>query len=168
MYRISSWAEKKIWHKLKKIRKIDALILGYSLTCIPSCGTLVKKRDFIEVGGFNRELYPSSDAYPGYLMLDKHNVYKTNEPLGYYRWSVNASLKKETILGFIEANQYFREYVYTENIFSKLYGFLLGDAYFSKNVDEWISRAMQYDVEITADDIAGIKEYKPCKIRKKL
>lgn len=168
VYQTSSRLRKRMWRKLEKITRTDALIMGYSLTCIPSCGTLVNRKAFIEVGGFNDELYPSSDAYPGYQMIGKYGVFKTTEPLGYYRWSLNASLKKETILGFIEANLYFRNYIYTQSIRSRLFGMCFGEAYYSKNVDEWMEKAKKHGVDIRVDELERIHPYKACKIRRKM
>lgn len=157
-----------LWGKLKRIRKINSLILGYSPTCIPSCGTLVRKLAMIDVGGFNPDYYPSFDAYPGYQMIGKYKVYQTYEPLGYYRWSINVSLKKDTILGFLEANYYFRQFLYKENLFFHFYGKVLGEAYYSKNVDEWKQKASQQGVEISEYEISSIHPYKKCSFRKKI
>lgn len=160
--------KKASWSTLKKIRKADSLIHGYSPTCIPSCGTLMLKEAIMEVGGFNPKYYPSFDAYPGYQMLDKYRVYKTYEPLGYYRWSINVSLKKETILGFLEANVYFREFVFKSNLFYRIYGYMFSDAYYSKNVDDWKQKAHEHGLDLLNEDIDPIKEYHNCIIQKKV
>ena len=157
-----------LWGKLKRIRKIDSLILGYLPTCIPSCGTLMRKVAMIDIGGFNPDYYPSFDAYPGYQMIGKYKVYQTYEPLGYYRWSVNISLKKNTILGFLEANYYFRQFLYKENLLFRFYGKIFGEAYYSKNVDDWKQKASQQGVDISDGDIARIHSYKKCSFRKKI
>lgn len=158
---------KKTWNCMKKITHMDSLIQGYSPTCIPSCGTLIRRKAIMEIGGFNPDYYPSFDAYPGYQMIGKYRVYMTYEPLGYYRWSINVSLKKETILGFLEANLYFREYLYSKNIFSKIYGNLLGEAYYSKNVDDWVKKANEHGVKLKIEEIEYIHPYKECKLGKK-
>lgn len=167
-YSEQSTNAKKLWGKMHKIRKIDSLILGYSPTCIPTCGTLMRKKAILSIGGFNPDYYPSFDAYPGYQMIGKYKVYMTYEPLGYYRWSINVSLKKETILGFLRANYYFREFLYSQNLFSSIYGKIFRNAYYSKNVDDWIVKAKNHGVVIGKADIKQIHEYKKCVFRKKI
>ena len=168
VYKKQSAMAKKLWGKMHEIKKIDSLILGYSPTCIPTCGTLMRKKAMMDIGGFNSDYYPSFDAYPGYQMLGKYKVYMTYEPLGYYRWSINVSLKKETMTGSLQANYYFRECLYSQNIFNYLYGKVFGDAYYSKNVDDWRNKAELHKVQIVKQDFEQIHVYKDCKVRKKI
>lgn len=78
----------------------------------PTCGTLLNRQAFLQSGGYHQDHWPSGDAYlPVQLILqNKYRVYCSVAPLGYYRWEENASLKRETVIGFIEEYVCYRKY----------------------------------------------------------
>lgn len=63
-------------------------------------GLMIKKSKVMELGGFDSELYPSSDYYFNVKAVEHMNVYFLKEKLYAYRWSINVYSKLETLLQY--------------------------------------------------------------------
>ena len=58
------------------------------------------------------------------------DVFSTTTPLGFYRWGSNTMIKKESTRETIQDGFDFREYVYSRNLVSRLFGTLLRPAHY--------------------------------------
>ena len=66
-------------------------------------GVLIRKEKAIALGGFNILTHPTADyAFWVNFIENSKNTFKLHFTLAYYRWSVNESLKIETLEGFIK------------------------------------------------------------------
>lgn len=145
-----------------------SLLRGHGPTFVNSCGCVVNRELFVEVGGYNDKLNPIGDATLGLIFMKKgYGIYATERVLGFYRQGENESLKKETLLGLIEADYYLREYLYKQNIFSGLFGRLFREIQYTESVDKKIARANQYhrndkSAIPTMEEINAIHRYRKC------
>ena len=85
-------------NKIRKITEYD-LLSGNSY---PPTGFIAKTNKILELGGFYEKAYPSSDYYFNVKAVKNIRVYELYQQLYIYRWAVNATLKLETLLGFLE------------------------------------------------------------------
>lgn len=80
----------------------DVRVLGVSPFFATTCGTLVKRKTLMELGGFDASTYPSGDVlYPIKLMNNGFDCFICSEKMNFYRKQMNASLRKEVMDGFI-------------------------------------------------------------------
>ncbi len=107
--------------KLKRFRQIDGAITGYSVG-LPSFGTVMNREILLREGGFNEKLGICEDVITPYKLAGKYKVYKTPRAMGYYRFENNESMKKETILKIFASMVDFREYMYSRNLFMRMWG----------------------------------------------
>ncbi len=86
--------------------------LDCAITCPhPPTGIVVKTSSILKIGGFDPQKYPSSDYYFNVFASERLNVYTLHQPLYVYRWGVNATLKLDTILSFIEKDLPLKQYI---------------------------------------------------------
>lgn len=147
-----------------------SLFRGVGPTFVNSCGSLVNRKAFLEIGGYNEKLNPIGDATLGFIFMNYgYSIYATKQVLGFYRQAGNLSNNKETVLGFIEADFYLREYLYSRNILTRLFGCLFREAQYSESVDVRIKRAEKYhcgnpEAVPTMKEINKIHPYKESRI----
>ncbi len=143
---------------LIKFSNIDVILTGgVTWAGSPTCGTLINKRVFLEVGGYNDELIPCFDCYVPYQMLKKkYEVCKTYYSLGYYRWSDNDTYNKSTLVGLIKA---YNEFLYILSTNSGFVRFFLNENYFDC-VKYYRSKAKEACVEISDEEISEIRTIK--------
>lgn len=96
----------------------------------PTCGATYNRKAVLEVGGFNDDLGISADLILYYCLENNYSVYSTLEPYGFYRWGANQMAKKENAYKVIRDNFDFREYVYSKNLFNKIFGWLFRDSHY--------------------------------------
>lgn len=127
--------------KLKRFRQIDALLTGYSVG-LPSFGTIMNKEIMLKCGGFDRELGICEDVIIPYRLARHNRVYMTPYVMGYYRFEGNESMKPETIFNICESMSDFREYMYSRNFLSRIWGWIARDFQFRSLTDycTYISR----------------------------
>ena len=114
----------------------ESLLRGTGTTFVNSCGSLVNRNYFIKIGGYNQELYPIGDATLGFIFMNKgYSVYASERILGYYRQGSNESIKMSTVISFIEADYQLREYLYSQNRLSLLWGNVFRKTQFCESVD---------------------------------
>ena len=83
----------------RKLDKIDFLLHQQST----GVGAVLKKEKAMFTGGFNEDLYPSADAFFWLQSLEKGiSIYKHSKKVAMVRVEDSTTLKKETILGFID------------------------------------------------------------------
>lgn len=76
----------------------------YGSDCPPT-GVVLRKKDIIDVGGFNQEYYPSLDFYFFSSFVLKHNLYKISNNLLIYRIDVNSSKFLEVNINFLKKDK---------------------------------------------------------------
>ncbi len=79
--------------RIKKITLKDILKSNTNCYFSPSCGTIIKKETFDNIGGFNDKIPYSWDLEFFLRLNNKYAVYILDYPCGMYRISINASLK---------------------------------------------------------------------------
>jgi glycosyltransferase involved in cell wall biosynthesis len=67
-------------------------------------GVLFSKKNALDIGGYNQDLYPSADGDFAIRYSQKYGIYRLKTALIKYRVEVNATLKAETLLGFIKSD----------------------------------------------------------------
>ena len=112
---------KYLYKRLMKIRPIDSMFLNSTIYGAPTCGTIFEKEAMINSGGFNLDWGYSSDWFSLLSFNRKYSVYKTLEPLGYYRWGENVSLNFNTQFSNIEEKKVLREWFKRSSTISKLW-----------------------------------------------
>lgn len=140
-----------------KMRQIDSLIWGTNPYGAPTCGSLFLKSKAIESGGFDDRLFPSSDWFFLYSMNESSEVLKSMFPLGYYRQLDNESLKKSTIISFVEDIVVFQTYASQSTFIGRIANLFFGEEQYV----DFVNRVIQMSSgEVRLDDINNIKEYR--------
>ena len=147
--------------KIHRYYLIDSLIVdGRGPTFCPTCGMIFSKDAFLLSGGFDEEYYPVSDHVLGYKMLKKgFAIFVTNDVLGYYRIGNNASKEIQMQKLFCEGDFKFREEMYQDNIYYKLWGRIFRDCQYTDSVDRRYSQITRFGIDATIDDFKFRKGY---------
>ena len=116
--------EEKMSYKFFKLTHANVLFTGHIGGSVPSNGALFNKNAVIETGGFNDDLGISADLILYFCMENKYSVYSTTEPYGFYRWGINQMSKFENAYKTVKDNYDFREYVFSKNLFTKIWGIM--------------------------------------------
>lgn len=156
---------KLLGDKLMRVRLLDAIVQGESPLGAPTCGTLLNRKAIIKVGGYNPEYYPSGDVYPPIKMLKNYRVYKTYAQLGSYRWSNNASLNPDVVLGWIKENHRFREYLYTTSLAGKVFGKIFKNEHYTLFLKKIIKLTEQLKNNNLKLDFDNIYKSEPNKVK---
>ena len=141
----------RLW---RKCLWIGILINGVGPTSINSCGSLVNRSAFMDVGGYNEELNPIGDSTLGIIFMNNdYCVAETAVPLGFYRQGKNESSKKETLYGFLRADYLLREHLYNKNVFSKLFGCCFRNTQFYLQFQDRNERAQRFGYVLTEEEL---------------
>ena len=119
-----NYKAKPMLYKYYKLTHSNVLLNGHIGGAVPTCGATYNKKAVLEVGGFNEDFGISADLILYYCLENKYSVYSALEPYGLYRLGQNQMTKKESAYNTIKDNFDFREYVFSKNIFTKLYGLM--------------------------------------------
>ena len=131
---------KCLTYKYDKIIKFESLLNGIGATYAPTCGILFKKDALLKIGGFNSNYHPCADHIVGFKILDiGYEGYITRDIIGHYRWGINESLKKETLIATVEKNFAIREYFYSNNFLYSIFGFVFKKYYYTNKFNQQIS-----------------------------
>lgn len=135
---------------LTRLTRIDALIYGYSPTCIPSCGTTILKHAYMETGGADARYGSIADAVLGYQIMKHYDVVMSDRVLGGYRWQDNETLQKKTVLDFVERDLQFARYRYSLTFWSRLFGLLFWRIQHNRNIEGKLKLAQRghHDMDI--------------------
>lgn len=88
--------------RLKEIHISDIMFSGRNCYLSPSCGTIISKKAYYDVGGFDSEIKYSWD-FDFFLRLNqKHRIWLCPVRAAVYTIDVNASLKKEVKKEFFD------------------------------------------------------------------
>lgn len=120
---------------LTEYKKVDALFSGIGPTSCPTCGIVFNRKAVLQVGGFSEQFYPSFDYVLGYqLLMAGYHGYQIEKELGYYRLGLNESINVNVQIGFIMADFFFREYLYSQNWTQKIFGNIFREIQYSYSV----------------------------------
>ena len=138
----------------KKIRMIESLINGVGPTGPPTCGIIFNRKALNEIGGFDEKLYPCADHIIGFKLLEKKYLgYYTDDIIGHYRWSINESMKKSTLIDTVDINATIRKYFYKYNLLYKIYGMLFEKTQYTNDVLTYMEYAKRFKATIGINEI---------------
>jgi hypothetical protein len=144
-----------------RITNFEITHYGFTMTGIPSCGTIFNRRVFIEQGGFNDSFPASADAFlAGVMIKDGYKIMQFSTLTGYYRIGVNSSLRFDICKGFIEQDEMFRETWKSLKWYRRTYMDFFSNYIYSKNIDGKIRLFAQYNPEINLRNLDFKKSYK--------
>lgn len=112
----------KLFHE----KQIHGIVTGF-FAAIPSFGTMMKREIMILFGGFNKDLGICEDVITPYKLAKKHGVYLAPKLMGFHRFEENESMKIDTILKIYASMIDFREYMYSRNFLTRMWGFIARD-----------------------------------------
>lgn len=112
--------------RLMRERQAQGILTGY-FGAVPSFGTIMNREIMIQQGGFNKDLGICEDIITPYKLAEKYGVYLAPQIMGYYRFQNNESMKKDTILKIYASMVDFREYMYSKNVFARVWGGIARD-----------------------------------------
>lgn len=136
------------------------ILTGY-FGAVPSFGTIMNRKIMIQQGGFNKSLGICEDIITPYKLAGKYGVYMAPKIMGYYRFQNNESMKKETILKIYASMVDFREYMYSKNIWARIWGRIARDI-LNKNLQNYCIGLSRYsDEKVEVKDLNTI--YQPKK-----
>lgn len=98
-----------------ELTRLTTLLLGHTHTGMPTCGTAILKKAYIEAGGINYDFGPTADAVLGYIIMKQYTVLRSGVILGGYRWGCNETLKLSTIEKLLQSDSLFAEYRYRKS-----------------------------------------------------
>lgn len=118
--------KKNTRYKVSRETQRKGILTGY-YAALPSFGTIMNREIMMKEGGFNKDLGICEDVITPYKLAARYGVYMAPSVMGYYRFNNNESMKKETILKIYDSMVDFREYMYSKNIFSYIWGNIARD-----------------------------------------
>ena len=105
---------------------------------VPTCGTTLRKKAVLEMGGFDDELGVCGDQFLFYNIESKYRVYRTGQVLGFWRWGSNQSSGESARVN-VPKNLYdFRKYIYSKNLFNKILGLFLANSHNKDFIKDYI------------------------------
>lgn len=119
---------------------------------VPSNGTTYNRKAVLEVGGFNENLGICCDLILFYQLENQYSVYSTAVPYGFYRWGENAMVNSDSTYKIIRDCFEFREYVYSKNIFTRIWGSIFRSAQyydFSNDVIKQKTTATKEEIQLS-------------------
>ena len=111
--------------RLYRLSHSNVIFSGHVGGDVPSNGTTFNRDAVISVGGFNEDFGISADLVLYYCLENEYDVYSTMMPLGFYRWGKNTMSKIESVHKVVKFGFDFREYAYSKNMFTRLWGFFM-------------------------------------------
>lgn len=149
---------------LYKLSHSNIFFTGHIGGDVPSNGATYLREAVLETGGFNEDFGISADLILYYCMENRYSVYSTTIPYGFYRWGDNTMSKFESTYNTIKNNFDFRNYVYSKNIFSKIWGKIFGTSQYRRFAVQVIQQRKQSVSEpLSLDDFDSICAERPNK-----
>ena len=120
-------------------------------------------------GGINYDFASSADAVLCYQIMKDYAVVTSMHILGGSRWENNESLKKDTLLQMVQADELLSSYAYKQSAFSAWWGRCFADTSSWRNIYRKQKIADSYGVSIAKNEFAAVTVYKePDKYKKAL
>lgn len=147
--------------KCEELTRFKSLLLGTSGTGVPSCGTAILKKAYLEVGGINYDFGLTADAVLGYQIMKQYRVIISDIPLGAYRWSDNETLKVSSLQNLICSDYLFAQYRYLQSQFAKIWGRLFWRAEYQENLENKCKIGNHMQFSLMYSDLKPCAEYRP-------
>lgn len=162
--------EQKNNHIIRKVFISDMVLKGGGYTQTPTCGILFNKEALIEAGGFDEALHPSADQIMGaYITLKGYQGYISPYITGYYRIGLNESRKIETVVKFAQKDEQIRNYLYTVNLITRLYGLIFSNFHYSEHIEQLMCNYNSlFGMSLSSEDLDYKGKYKKYRIKKVL
>ena len=140
----------------------NVLFTGHIGGDVPSNGATFNRAAMLDIGGFNEDFGISGDLILNYCMENKYDVYSTMVPYGLYRWGGNTMSRFESTFRTVKAGFDFREYVYSKNLFTRIWGRLFRASQ-HRGFTAFVigQRKKSVDSKITISDFNSIYDKKP-------
>ncbi|MFZ7131943.1 MAG: glycosyltransferase family 2 protein [Eubacteriales bacterium] len=103
-------AKRYLFDEMAEIKIFDSIILNSNPYGEPSCGLILKKRNIINLGGFDESYGAVADWFFLFRYNSNHRIYKPFFVTGFYRWEVNESMNPKTIHEFFKGFELMRKY----------------------------------------------------------
>lgn len=147
-------------HYLLELTRFGTLITYYTRTGIPTCGTTILKRAYLEAGGINYDFGPTADAVLGYQIMRRYTVLLSDRTLGAYRWGSNETLKRETSQKLVYADYLLAEYCRRQSPFSRAWGKWFGQTQHNRNIEVKLRNVNRLETCATVKDFRVPIPYK--------
>ena len=145
----------------QELTRTGALIRGWSQTAVPSCGTTILKKAYVEAGGVDYSFGGTADAVLGYRIMKRYTVLLSGRTLGGYRWADNATLNRETLLSLALSDYLFADYRYRLSPGGRLFGALFRRVQHNRNLEGKIRLARLAGIPLAERDFDFITPYRP-------
>ena len=154
-------------HPQELLTRFGTLICGHTGAGAPTCGTVILKEAYMEVGGINYDFGLSADAVLCYQIMKRYAVVNTDCVIGGYRWDKNTTLTKRSLLDLIQTDDLLMSYVYSQTRISMLWGRWFGDAISWRNIWRKNNIAKENQIEISKKEFSDMSAYPEPKTVKK-
>lgn len=157
----------KKWFPPERLTRFGVLLSGCTGAGSPTCGTVIRKQAYIEVGGINYDFGLSADAVLCYQIMRDYAVVCSDRLLGGCRWRENDTLHKENILYMIRSDELLSRYIYNRSKFASWWGQEFGAASSWRNIHRKQKIAVQNKILITEEEFQAVTCYpKPRRCRR--
>ena len=109
------------------LTRLGTMIVGYTETGAPSCGTTILREAYMKCGGINYSYGLVADAVLGYQIMKDYTVIMSDVALGAYKMGENESSKKSTIKLLIQADDLFQRARNMNSLIGKCWEMAFGD-----------------------------------------
>lgn len=151
----------------ERLTRFGMMLSGPTGAGAPTCGTAILKTAYMETGGICYDYAYSADAVLCCQIMKNYAVICSDRLLGGYRWEDNESLKKDSLLGMIQADELLSKFLYGQNHFAHVWGEIFGSAIAWRNIRKKMQIAEKYHVEIGKEEFRNISLYAEPGILKK-
>lgn len=143
----------------ERLTRFGMLLSGPTGAGAPTCGTAILKAAYMETGGICYDYACSADAVLCCQIMKDYAVICSDRLLGGYRWGDNESLKKESLLGMIQADELLSKFLYRQSSFAHIWEEIFGAAIAWRNIRKKTEIAEKHHVEITKDEFRRVSLY---------
>lgn len=143
----------------ERLTRLGVLLSGCTGAGSPTCGTTIRKRAYVEVGGINYDFGLSADAALCYQIMRNYAVICSDRLLGGCRWGENDTLRKENILHMIQSDELLSRYTYKQSRFALWWGRAFGAASSWRNIFRKQKVAARNAISITEEEYQAATEY---------
>ena len=147
------------WYPPEQLTRFGVLLSGCTGAGSPTCGTVIRKAAYVEVGGINYDFGLSADAVLCYQIMRNYAVICSDHLLGGCRWGENDTLRKENILHMIQSDELLSRYTYEQSWFAQWWGHAFGAASSWRNIYRKQKIADQNKISISAEEYQAVTEY---------
>lgn len=140
--------------RIKRSLLHDSIIKGVGPTTTPTCGMVFNRNAISRIKGFSELYYPCSDHILGFVLQSiGYYGYITTEPLSFYRWSINESLRPRTQIETCKQNYKIRQYFYKSSLIAGLFGIIFNNAQYSDDINGIIYSCEKFNIPMDCSSL---------------